>query len=187
MSNTAIEGHSSPDFDFKTIFRCSLGYGLVGAPVLVPLAIWAFSHLFSWVTNAVLNDDILLSAVFISICLLIAWTFVVPMIASALLIRAARLAGRGDPETPDRFSKACKFVRIGGIFLGISVFSVGGVSLSVGLTLWIIHETQMTFGVIGVVYIPFGLSFLAIAYYVAQVRIRRAHDRLDRISEQEPD
>jgi hypothetical protein len=45
----------------------------------------------------------------------------------------------------------------------------------------------MTFGVIGVVYIPFGLSFLAIAYYVVQVRIRRVHDRLDRISEQRPD
>jgi hypothetical protein len=184
MSNTAIEGHSSPDSDFKTIFRCSLGYGLVGALVSVPLAIWAFSHLFSWVANAVLNDDILLSAVFISICLLIAWTFVVPVIASALLILAARLAGRGDPGTPDRFSKACKFVQMGGIF---SVFVVGGVPLSVGLTLWIIHETQMTFGVIGVVYIPFGLSFLAIAYYVVQVRIRRVHDRLDRISEQGPD
>ena len=187
MSNTAIVGHSLPDFDFKAIFRCSLGYGLVGTLVSVPMAIWAFSHIFPWIASAALNDDILFSAVFISICLFIAWTFVVPAIASALLIRTARLAGRGDPRTPDRFSKAYKFVRMGGIFSGISVSAVCGIPLSVGFTLWIIRETQMTFEVIGVVYIPFGLSFLALAYYFVQVRIRRVHDRLDEIAEQGPD
>lgn len=176
MSVLSAEVEKTLKYDRDAVFRCTLGYGLIGILISAPVGVVGFVALGipgpeRLVIEAAIEptmDGPPIPANMFShaVHLFGLWTIGLPIIVSVLLLYSAWLAHRNSLRALIWFSNAYKFMRMGGIFSGLPLIPVLGI--------WIAYRADWEWGA----FIVPAISFLPALYYVALWRISRVYDQL---------